>query len=290
MSFLLRRFGVALAALALAFPLAAGAQPAAEPTLALRVMTFNLRFASPQPPNAWPDRRPVMKRTIEHIAPDVFGTQEGLYQQLRDLASDLPGYEWIGVGRDGGSQGEHTAIFFRRDRFGPVAYDFFWLSDTPETIASVTWGTHYRRMVTWVRLRERSTGREFAFWNTHFDHEVEVARQKSAVLLRQRIGTVNPQLPLLLVGDFNCTAGQSAAYEILTGEAGLVDTWRAARTKENATLNTFHNYEPAKEQGFRIDWILARPPVQVSHAEIVTYHEGAQYPSDHFPVFADVKL
>jgi endonuclease/exonuclease/phosphatase family metal-dependent hydrolase len=266
------------------------ARAADAPPLALRVMTFNLRFASPTPPNAWPDRRPVMKHVIERIAPDVFGTQEGLYQQLRDLAADLPAYEWLGVGRGGGSQDEHTAIFFRRDRFEPVAYDFFWLSDTPETIGSITWGTHYRRMVTWVRLRERSTGREFAFWNTHFDHEVEVARQKSAVLLRQRMGAVDPKLPLLLVGDFNCTAGQSAAYEILTNEAGLIDTWRAARTKENATLNTFHNYEPAREQGFRIDWILARPPVEVSHAEIVTDHEGSQYPSDHFPVVADVRF
>jgi hypothetical protein len=146
--------------------------------LELRVMTYNLRFASTQSPNAWPDRRPVMQALINREAPDVFGTQEGLYGQLRDLAAGLPAYEWIGLGRAGGSKDEFAAVFYRRDRLEPVAFDHFWLSDTPEVIGSITWGHTYRRMVTWVRFRDRATGREFEFWNTHFDHQVEEARQR----------------------------------------------------------------------------------------------------------------
>lgn len=49
---------------------------------ALCVMTFNLRFASPKPPNAWPQRRPVLRECLEQAAPDLIGTQEGVYQQL----------------------------------------------------------------------------------------------------------------------------------------------------------------------------------------------------------------
>src|SRR5690606_22970939 len=79
------------------------ADAATKPPMKLRVMSFNLRFASNQQPNAWPDRRPVMKHVIEQAAPDVIGTQEGVYAQLRDLAADLPAYEWIGLGRAGGS-------------------------------------------------------------------------------------------------------------------------------------------------------------------------------------------
>jgi endonuclease/exonuclease/phosphatase family metal-dependent hydrolase len=267
---------------------AAETAPAAP--LELRVMTFNLRYASLQTPNAWPARRPVMRHLLERESPDIIGTQEGLYAQLRDLAADLPAYEWIGLGRAGGSRDEHCAIFFRRDRFEPVGFDHFWLSDTPNVIGSITWGHTYIRMVTWVRLREKATGREFLVWNTHFDHQVETARQKAATLLKERIKAADAAVPLLLIGDFNCVAGRSPAYDILTKEAGLTDTWTAAAKRTNETLNSFHNYQPALTNRERIDWILARGPSDVTDTGIVTYHEGSQHPSDHFPVTATVRF
>lgn len=262
----------------------------APPPLTLRVMTFNLRFASEQPPHAWPARRPVMRHVIERAAPDVIGTQEGLYGQLRDLATDLPAYDWIGLGREGGSRGEFTAVFFRRDKFEPVAFDHFWLSDTPDVIGSMTWGNRYRRMVTWVRLRERASGRVFEVWNTHLDHEIEAAREKAAALITERLARVDPQIPLLLVGDFNCLAGASAPYTVFTKKAGLVDTWLSAAQRTNDGLNTFHGYQPPQRGGERIDWILARTPQAVTEAAILDDAENGQTPSDHFPVTATVRF
>lgn len=268
--------------------LAAAALPATGAPV--KVMTYNLRYASAQQPHAWPDRRPIMQALITRDAPDVIGTQEGLFLQLRDLAADLPDYEWIGLGRGGGSQDEFTAIFFRRDRFEPVAFDHFWLSDTPRVIGSITWGPKYRRMASWVRLREKATGREFEVWNTHFDHEVEVARQKSAALIRDRLAKVDPSVPLVLVGDFNCAAGRSPAHDILTRETGLTDTWNAAPQRTNEGLNTFNNFKAPVRAGERIDWILARSPAAVEAAGIVDYEGLAQFPSDHFPVTATVRF
>jgi endonuclease/exonuclease/phosphatase family metal-dependent hydrolase len=280
-----------LPAFLLSLTLLAGHLPAAEPApLELKVMTYNLRYASPRPPNAWPDRRPLMQALINREAPDVFGTQEGLYGQLRELAAGLPAYEWIGLGRAGGSKDEFAAVFYRRDRLEPLAFDHFWLSATPEVIGSITWGHTYRRMVTWVRFRERATGRVFEFWNTHFDHQVEDARQKSAALLRERIAQTDPALPLLLVGDFNCTAGRSRAYDILTQEAGLADTWVIADRRQNEDLNSFNDFKPARHESDRIDWILARRPVTVPEAAVVAYPESAPFPSDHFPVTAIVRF
>lgn len=270
---------------------AAGLAAAADtPPLTLRVMTFNLRFASTQPPHAWPERRPVMRHLIERESPDVIGTQEGLYGQLRDLAADLPAYDWIGLGREGGSRGEFMAVFYRKDRFEPVAFDHFWLSDTPDVIGSATWGNRFKRMVTWVRLRERSTGREIEFWNTHFDHEVEAARQKAAALLRTRLAAVAAEVPLVLVGDFNCLAGRSAAYTELTERAGLTDAFLAAVRRTNDGLNTFHGYEPPRRDGERIDWILAHRPAAVPEAAILDYAEDGRTPSDHFPVTATLRF
>ncbi|HVZ65171.1 MAG TPA: endonuclease/exonuclease/phosphatase family protein [Lacunisphaera sp.] len=260
------------------------------PPLALKVMTYNLRFASEHGPNAWPARRPVMQTLIAREAPDVFGTQEGLYHQLRELAAGLPGYDWIGLGRAGGSKDEFAAVFYRTDRLEPVAFDHFWLSDTPEVVGSMTWGNHYRRMVTWVRFRDRQSGREFYFWNTHFDHQVELARQKSAELIVRRLAELDPAVPLILAGDFNSTAGSSRAYEILTREGGLADTWKLAVRRRNEDLDSFNDFKPAKHAGERIDWILVRPPASVDTAAVVDYEGLPTFPSDHFPVTATVRF
>src|SRR5687767_3520202 len=81
--------------------IATGVQPAALP---LSVMTFNIRYAHTQPPNLWPDRLPVITEMVDRRRPDIIGTQEGLYHQLVDLETSLPGYAWIGTGRDGRSE------------------------------------------------------------------------------------------------------------------------------------------------------------------------------------------
>ncbi len=266
----------------------AGSSAAGE--VSLLVMTFNLRYASPTPPNSWPERRPAMSHCIRQLGPDIMGTQEGLYTQLKDLAADLADYEWIGLGRDGGSRGEFMTVFYRRERFEPMAFDHFWLSDTPETVGSSTWGNSNRRMVTWVRFRERRTGRELYFWNTHLDHQIETARQKGAALIAERVRRLQTNLPVLLVGDFNSTAGQSRAYEILLKDGGFVDTWPLAGVRLNEKLNTFHGFRQPVEAGSRIDWILASGAISVEKTEIITCSERGQFPSDHFPVAAWLTL
>jgi endonuclease/exonuclease/phosphatase family metal-dependent hydrolase len=269
----------------------AGAQtasPGAPGTLT--VMTYNLKFASPNPPNAWPQRRPLMAELIGKLAPDVFGTQEGLYSQLQDLAADLSAFQWIGLGRDGGSRGEFMAVFYRTARLEPLAFDHFWLSDTPEVVGSKTWGPKLARMVTWVKFRDRQTQREFIFVNTHFDHQVQEAREKSARLIRERIATFDPELPVLLVGDFNAAAGKNKAYAILTQDKFLTDTWDTARERVNEGIATFNGFNAIQRGGPRIDWILSRGEVATDRIEIVTFSRDGQFPSDHCPVVAKLRL
>jgi endonuclease/exonuclease/phosphatase family metal-dependent hydrolase len=256
----------------------------------LTVMTYNLRYASSTPPNAWPQRRPLMREVIQRTVPDVMGTQEGLYGQIKDLATDLPDYEWIGTGRDGGSRGEFMAVFFLKARLEPLAFDHFWLSDTPAVIGSTTWGNSNRRMVTWVKFRDRATGGEFFLFNTHFDHEIQPAREKSAELVRQRVAALDTKLPVLLIGDFNAAAGSNKAYEILTGDKFFTDAWTIAGERRGEGINTFNGFQPAKLNGVRIDWILTRGDVTVAAAETLTYAPDRQFPSDHFPVLARLRL
>ena len=256
----------------------------------LTVMTYNLKFGSPNPPNGWPQRRPLMRELIAQLAPDVFGTQEGLYGQLQDLAADLPAYQWIGMGREGGSRGEFMAVFYRTARLEPLAFDHFWLSDTPTVIGSKTWGPTLPRMVTWVKFRDRQTKREFIFVNTHFDHLVQAAREKSAQLIRERVAAFDAKLPVLLVGDFNAAAGSNKAYGILTDDKFFADTWTTARARVNEGIGTFNGFRAIPRDGVRIDWILSRGEVAADRIEIVTFSRDGQFPSDHFPVVAKLRL
>jgi endonuclease/exonuclease/phosphatase family metal-dependent hydrolase len=251
----------------------------------LVVMTFNLRYASIKPPNAWWQRREAMRDCIRSVNPDLFGTQEGLYEQLRNMEADLGDYAWIGTGRDGGSRGEFMAVFYRKARFEPVAYDHFWLSDTPDVIGSTTWGNSNRRMVTWVRFLDRHTNRQFYFWNTHFDHEVQAAREKSAALIRKRVEALGTATPIILVGDFNAAAKANKAYDVLTDGGFFKDSWSGTEA------GTFHDFTgTAKPDLGRIDWIFTRGDVSAGSTEIVRFNKAGQYPSDHFAVAARVRL
>lgn len=254
----------------------------------LHVMTFNLRFASVTEPNSWARRRPVMAELLDREQPTVLATQEGVYPQLRELARDLPrGYDWIGAGRDGGSRGEFMAVFYDTARLEPVAYDHFWLSDTPALAGSRTWGNRIPRMVTWVRFLDRRTGAEFVVVNTHLDDRSANARLLAARLLRTRITAFGEDLPVLLTGDFNVAAGASDVYALLTEE--LTDTWTAAG-RRGPVFATWHGYRPLRPGGERIDWILARGPVEVAAVAVNTFARHGQFPSDHLPVQALVSL
>jgi hypothetical protein len=73
-------------------------------------MSFNLRYASTAEPNSWAALRPVTRELLRRESLHVIGTQEGLYQQARDIEADLGGhYDWIGTERAGGSRDEFMA-------------------------------------------------------------------------------------------------------------------------------------------------------------------------------------
>ncbi len=256
----------------------------------LTILTFNLRYASDTPPNSWPQRRPANQACIRQVNPDIIGTQEGVYSQLKDMAADQPEYAWIGLGREGGSKGEFMAVFYRTNRLEPLEFDHYWLSDTPNVIASTTWSNTCLRMVTWVKFRDLQSQQHFYFINTHLDHQIQRAREKGAELIRQRIIELKTKLPVILVGDFNAEARKNKAYDILVEDGFLTDTWFTAQERRNAEHNSFHGYQTPKKNSDRIDWILGQNIARTEWTEIVLFNLNGQHPSDHFPVAARVVL
>lgn len=257
----------------------------------LHVMAFNLRLGIEEAPNSWTDRRPVMNRLLRQEEPAIIGTQEGLPQQLLDIESDLPScYDSIGEGRDGGGLGEAMQIFYDSRRLDPLESGHYWLSDTPDVAGSKTWEGYCARMVTWTRFQDTITGAEFHAINTHLEAFSTETRAKSADLILERTQLLDSLLPVLMTGDFNedgVTGG--TVYDKLVTNGPLVDTWTTA-TSRGPLFGTFHNYLPWVPNGTKIDWILSSPGVRTRTTIINTYSEHGQFPSDHFPVQAVVKL
>jgi endonuclease/exonuclease/phosphatase family metal-dependent hydrolase len=256
----------------------------------LDVMTFNLRYASYRTPNSWAQRHPVMRVLLTVERPDLIGTQEGLATQLRDIENDLgAGYDYIGKGRDGDNRGEHMAIFYNKARLAPQKSGNFWLSNTPETPGSTSWGSSSTRMLTWVLFADLQTGRHFYAVNTHLDNNSENARRQAAKLISERLAAFD-SLPIVLTGDFNTPAQSSSqVYHLLVNQAGFRDTWTTA-PRRGPSYATIHNYQPLVPNGERDDWILTTPGITALAALMNTYRRGTQYPSDHLPVQARLRL
>lgn len=257
----------------------------------LHVMTYNLKSASGRAPHSWWKRRPMVKAVLENELPTVICTQEGRFRQLLELRDDLDGYDWVHLGRAGGSRSEATAIFWDAARLCPLEYDHLWLSKRPNVIGSRNWGSGTIRMLTWVHLEDRATGNRFYVVDNHFDHRSEKARRKGAeILLRTVAGFLDP---VIVAGDFNC-GPDSATYRALT-HGGLADTWETAAERVTPNWATFNRWQATPTEGpTRMDWILAKPgpdcAVEIDKVGVNAYTEGGLTPSDHWPVQAVVRL
>ncbi|MEJ2503362.1 MAG: endonuclease/exonuclease/phosphatase family protein [Gemmatimonadota bacterium] len=258
---------------------------------ALRVMTFNIRYGNADDgPDSWPDRRSLVVRTLQDNHPHVLGVQEALRFQLDALATAFPGLAEVGVGRDDGLEaGEYSAILFDRTRLELLDQGTFWLSETPDVPGSMTWGNRYPRVVTWARFRDGDAGPTFTVVNTHWDHESQNARERSAAAVLGWLAARADDDPVVVMGDFN--AGESnPAFRALVDDpdAALRDSFREVHP-DASPVGTFHGFS-GDPGGDKIDAVLVSPEWRVLDAEIVRTRSGDRYPSDHFPVTGTVRL
>lgn len=161
--------------------------PAAEEARPLKLISYNMRNSGGgDGPNDWEHRRHATRQMIRQEAPDVFGVQEALADQLQYLDEECPQYARVGVGRDDGDKaGETMAIYYLRDRFDLLDSGTLWLSETPDR-PSRGWDGACNRTMTWAELRDRTSGKTFFYFNTHLDHKGKTAR-RSAFFCRSTI-------------------------------------------------------------------------------------------------------
>jgi endonuclease/exonuclease/phosphatase family metal-dependent hydrolase len=287
----IRRLMIFVFALALAMAcgtLSATVQPAEWAPLS--VMTFNIRYGTANDgENNWAARRALLLDVVRDEDADLVGLQEALDFQIDAIVAAIPGYAVVGVGRnDAARKGEYSAILFRRDRLQVASSGTFWFSDTPELVASTTWGNRITRICTWARFVDRD-GRAFWHFNLHLDHESQPSREKSVELLRRRVDArAFANEPVVITGDFNVGEKNPALTALVAGGA-FRDTFRALYPDEKLA-GTFSGFTAGKVDGDKIDYVFAQPETAVLAAAIVRTSRNDRYPSDHFPVTARIRF
>ena len=269
---------------------------AAQPLLRdpLHVMSFNIRYGTAKDGvNHWSERREILFDVIRERDADLIGLQEALGFQIDEIVAAAPGYAVIGVGRDDAAKaGEFSAILFKKDRFRVADAGTFWFSDTPEVPASKTWGNNITRICTWARFIDRD-GRGFYHFNLHLDHESQPSRERSTLLLRQRIDARPfPGDAVIVTGDFNVGEKNPAlAALVMKGDPAtpFLDTYRVLYPDETV-VGTFNGFKTGNTNGDKIDYVLVQPGAEVIAAEIIRTSRTDRYPSDHFPVAARIRL
>lgn len=258
-------------------------------------VAFNIRFDNPKDgENAWPNRKEMVGKWIESESPDVIGLQEALRHQINDIKKVATAYSEYGVGRDDGkSRGEHCTILYLKKRFTLDKKDCgtFWFSDTPEKIASKSWGNEIPRICTWARLIHKKTGNGFYLYNVHYDHQSQSSRIGASNLIIERISNrKQSNEPIILMGDFNAAEKNPAITVFKEEPLKLVDTFRVVKPDEKM-VKTFHGFKGGSFMGGKIDHVFILPnTAKVRSAEIVRFNKDKRYLSDHYPVRAKLSF
>ncbi|HEY0980649.1 endonuclease/exonuclease/phosphatase family protein, partial [Schlesneria sp.] len=169
----------------------------------------------------------------------------------------------------------------------------FWLSSTPDEVGSKGWDAALPRIASWVKLKDRQSGKQFYVLNTHFDHRGVQARAESAALIVKYVRAKFADHPVILTGDFNTTP-DSEPYRTITG-AGIEgrsvfrDTYAHSAQKPEGPDSTWNGFT-AIVPGQRIDFVFTTESVKTLRTRILDDQKEGRFPSDHLPVVAELRL
>ena len=258
---------------------------AKENNCTINVASFNLRMdTEADGENTWSNRKEMVKGLIRFHDFDIFGTQEG-FKHMLDQVTEVEGYAYIGAGRDDGKEaGEHSAIFYKTDRFDLLNQGNFWFSETPDVPDKGWDATCCNRICTWGQFREKNSGKEFYIFNAHYDHQGKVARRESSKLLLERVRKIaGTKATVFVTGDFNAIPSDEP-ITTLAADGLLIDSHDRSEQPRYGTEGTFSSFRLDAPMQNRIDYIWVTKGTTVNKYGVLNDMQYGRFPSDHFPV------
>ena len=264
----------------------------------IKVMSFNIRTktSNDKGDNHWDSRKGACVALIKDQMPDILGVQEAQYNsQWTYLMDELKGvgYNGYGLNRSDGKEsgsGEVVGILYNTNVIKKIEVGTFWLSETPDK-PSRSWGMSMNRTATWGLFEHIPTGQKFFFLNTHLPlkndklDDPETAKKEGMKLIEKKLLEYYEDYPLYLTGDFNVISTDPVLD-------GVREFMRNARTyapvrDTNPTVNGFGDTSSRKQ----IDHIYYSDYLKaVEYYTIMDEYNGIKYVSDHYPIYAILKL
>lgn len=261
----------------------------------LKVMSFNLRYKNGEASdseNYWDNRKAAAVALISDHRPTILGVQEPDVTQSEYLVEEL---ETLGYVRFGVPAEVYTTYgFYDSNVVELIDYEdvrpYFWLSKSPDSAeSSGSWGTAQNRAASWGIFRHKSTGKYFCYINTHLDHISQLARTEGLKVIMERFRLYNPLgYAQILTADFNIPAGNDA-FDVVTS---TMKNTRYAAPRSHSDLSTTWNSWGSVSNSI-IDHIFCDNDMEVVEYNTITdsYRtDGGLYVSDHYPVYAIIKL
>lgn len=258
----------------------------------IKIMSFNVRVDTTESDSAnnWKNRKAACVAAIRDHQPTIIGFQEAKYTSqwlyLKEQLADS--YDGYGVNRDTGEEsgnGEVMGILYNTSVVEKIEGGTFWLSETPD-VPSKGFGANYSRNATWGLFKHKPSGKIFYYINTHLDHQVANAQIEGMKLISQHFEVYKDTHPLFLTGDLNIGAA-NVAIDVI--ESYMYNTREAAPEWLTDYNTTYNGYVTNKKS--IIDHIYCS-----NNLKVVEYHTineqycNAKFISDHYPVYAIVKL
>ncbi len=252
----------------------------------MKIMSFNIRCRNVGE-DSWQKRIGIVCKTILDSNADSIGVQEAHTQWMMALNWKLgKKYAHIGIGRENGKhRGEHSAIFYLKDKYRLVEQGHFWLSETPD-IASKGWDADCKRICTWGIFENKQTKERYMHMNTHFDHIGVVARRKSVEMIIEKAKSF-PRMPVVFTADMNVLEGDENYLQFVNSSYFYDTKYKASETMDYCT---FHNAKPDEYIGHVIDYVMVNDRWDVKKYRVMTEGIDGRFVSDHYPIYALVDI
>lgn len=267
----------------------------------LKVLSCNIRVDLPEDEkngHGWKQRRQACIQIVKNQNADIIGFQEVLKGQFLDLKEGLSSYYALGF--DGPEMDQHkegyhgiakNPIFFSKKRFELLNAGGYWLSETPLLGGSMSWGSARARNLSWVRLLDKKSGKEFRLLNLHLDHVKEEAKLEQVRMVMEECKQYHSDFVQILTGDFN--AAPASPVINLVKEYGWTDSFDVNKTvgKIEGTTHAFKPNDPERaKKASKIDYIFIKGPVKALASRIIKDNISGIYPSDHYFLEGIVQL
>lgn len=255
----------------------------------LCLISTNIRFDNPADgQNAWTHRRDLLASTLLKHRPDIIATQEGRFQQLKDFEELLTDFQIVDTHRSWIKERMYPSFYLRNGSCELLKSDDLWLSETPEVAGSLSFGSSFPRLMTWVRVQPKNTELNFFIVNTHLDHVKPLTRiEQTKVLVQEISRRKGSEGRLIIMGDFNEGPQGEVRDIILKAFPELIDPWKLFHSHEETS---HHAFSGECQNGSRIDWILVDKTLEVKDFFLEKLDREGRYPSDHFPMVCRLRL